>query len=113
MITSLMLLLCLVAGGGLHLFQVLTLLAWIGRWSRHEAAERGWRGRLAPLGEGFRVDRLGSPHPAEPVPVRADAPLDLGSADAVTASSGGFPAQAMASGTGGACSSTSPSFATR
>jgi hypothetical protein len=47
MSTLIVLLLCLVAGGGIHLYQLLILLGWIDRRSRYDAVSRSWARQLS------------------------------------------------------------------
>ena len=54
--TLIVLLLCVVAGGSVHLYQLLILLGWIYRRSRYDAVSRSWTRQLAhveraPLGQ--------------------------------------------------------------
>lgn len=61
--TLIVLLLCLVAGGGVHLYQLLILLGWINRRSRYDAVSRSWARQLSHVEQV-----LPGQNPAPPAP---------------------------------------------
>jgi len=61
--TLIVLLLCLVAGGGVHLYQLLILLGWIDRKSRYDAVSRSWARQLSQVEQAYPGQNPPTPTP--------------------------------------------------